>query len=432
MEASSPSAWPVKGTRKADIMNKKILILALLLLTTVYTSAQTVGLSGFVRNYTGIQYSNGDFNMLQNTLNLNFELRSDKVALKANPMLYLYGIDSLNFQFREIYLDLYFNSVDIRIGKQQIVWGKADGVFITDIVSPLNLTEFLLPDFDEIRIGVYAAKFDFYFGNSTIEAIWKPVYAGYELPPPGSIWYKPPEFPAPPTFDRSKEEINPSLKNSEIYLKYSLSSSAIDFDLMGAYTWDQNPSMYIEKEFGLDSLGNPILTGLLITPEHHRLYVGGGSFTSTIKSFVLRGEAAYYNGKYFQTADPEAEGALTQKNYLHYVVGLDYGIGSLKLSAQFIQKFIMDYDDPIDEDEFQNTMTFLAHYDAMRETLHLELFSYVGLNYGDALIRPKVTYDISDGFSILLGSNIFVGDERGMFGRYGDNSMIYTKLKYNF
>ncbi len=413
-------------------MNKKILIFTLFLLVAVNANAQTVGLTGFVRNYTSVLYDNGDFNMLQNTFNLDFELRSDKVALKANPLLYLYGIDSLNFQFREIYLDLYFNSVDIRIGKQQIVWGKADGVFITDIVSPLNLTEFLLPDFDEIRIGVYAAKFDFYFGNSTIEAIWKPIYAGNLLPPSNSIWYRPPEFPAPPTFDRSKEDVDTNLENSEIYLKYSLSSSAIDFDVMGAYTWDQNPSMHVEKQFGQDSLGNPILVGLLITPEHHRLSIIGGSFTSTIKSFVIRGEAAYYNGKYFQTANPLAEDALTKKDYLHYVVGLDYGVGSLKLSAQFIQKYIMDYDNYIDEDEFQNTMTFLARYDAARETLHFELFSYIGLNYGDALIRPKVTYDFADGFSILLGSNIFVGDDRGMFGRYDNNSMLYTKIKYNF
>ncbi len=413
-------------------MKIRLLILALLLSFTQALNAQKVGINGFVRNYTGVQFNNGDFNILQNTLNLNFEMMGDKVALKANPMLYLYDIDSLNFIFREIYLDLYFNAVDIRIGKQQIVWGKADGVFITDIVSPLNLTEFLLPDFDEIRIGVYAAKINFYFGSSTIEAIWKPVYAGNEFPAPGSIWYKPPELPAPATFDRSKEEINPSLENSEIYLKYSLSSSAIDFDVMGAYVWDQTPTMHVQKEFGLDSLGNPILTGLLITPEHHRLYLAGGSFTSTIKSFVVRGEAAYYNGKYFQTADPRAEDALIQKDYLHYVVGLDYGIGNLKLSTQFIQKYIMDYDDFIDEDEFQNTMTFLARYDAMRETLHLELFSYIGLNYGDALIRPMVTYDVSDGFSILFGSNIFVGDERGMFGKYGDNSMIYTKIKYYF
>ena len=179
-------------------------------------------------------------------------------------------------------------------------------------------------------------------------------------------------------------------------------------------------------------MGNPVLSGLVITSEHHRLYVAGGSFTSTLKSFVIRGEAAYYNGKYFQTADPTADGALVKKDYLHYVIGLDYGVGHLKLSAQFIQKYIMDYNDFISEEEFGNTMTFLARYDAVRETLHLELFSYVGLNYGDALIRPKITYDFSDSFNIVLGSNIFVGDERGMFGRYGDNSMIYTKIKYNF
>jgi hypothetical protein len=411
---------------------KRITIILIAISFAITVKSQNVDINGFVRNYTGVQFNNGNLNMLQNTLNLNFEKMGDRVAFKANPMFYLYGIDSLDFRLREIYLDLYFDNVDIRIGKQQIVWGKADGVFITDIVSPLNLSEFLLPDFDEIRIGVYAAKINYYFGNSTIEAIWKPIYAGNEFPAPGSIWFKPPEYPAPPTFDYSKENINPSLENSEVYLKYSLSSSAIDFDLMGAYTWDQTASMYTEKEFEMDSMGNPMLTGLLITPEHHRLTVAGGSFTTDIKGFVLRGEAAYYNGKYFQTADPTVEGALTQKDYLHYVVGLDYGIGNLKLSAQFIQKYIMDYNDFITEEEFGNTMTFLAHYDAMRETLHLELFSYVGLNYGDALIRPKVTYDYSDSFSILLGSNIFVGDERGMFGRYDDNSMIYTKLKYSF
>jgi len=413
-------------------MKIKGLLSGLILFASLTGFTQTVDINGFVRNYTGVLYENGEFNMLQNTLNLNFDMIGDKVAFKANPMLYLYGIDSLDFVMREIYLDLYFENVDIRVGKQQIVWGKADGVFITDIVSPLNLQEFLLPDFDEIRVGVYAAKFDYYFGNSTLEAIWKPIFAGNEFPGPGSIWFKPPAFPAPPAFDYSKQKIDPSFENSEVYLKYSLSSSAIDFDLMGAYTWDATPSMHVEKEFGLDSLGNPILKGLLITPEHHRLYVAGGSFTSTIKSFVIRGEAAYYNGSYFQTADPVAEGALTQNDYLHYVIGLDYGVGDLKLSAQFIQKYILDYNDFIDQEEFGNTMTFLARYEALRQTLHLELFSYIGLNYGDALIRPKITYDFSDSFSILLGSNILVGDERGMFGRYTDNSMIYTKIKYNF
>ena len=168
----------------------KGLIIVLLFTAGIFSNAQNVDLSGYVRNYTGIQFNNGNINMLQNTLNLNFEKMGDKMALKANPMLYLSSTDSLDFRMREIYLDLYFNSFDIRVGKQQIIWGKADGVFITDIVSPLNLSEFLLPDFDEIRVGVYAAKFDFYFGNSTIEAIWKPVFASNELPAQGSIFWK--------------------------------------------------------------------------------------------------------------------------------------------------------------------------------------------------------------------------------------------------
>ena len=43
-------------------------------------------------------------------------------------------------------------------------------------------------------------------------------------------------------------------------------------------------------------------------------------------------------------------------------------------------------------------MTFLARGDFLRETLTLELFSYIGLNNKDALIRPRIYYDLSDGF----------------------------------
>ena len=129
-------------------MKTKGLILILLFLASQFTMAQNPEISGFVRNYTGALYDNGDFVILQNTLNLNITKSGDKIAFKANPMLYHYNTDSLDLRLRELYLDLYFKNFDLRIGKQQVVWGKADGVFITDIDSPLNLTEFLIPDFD--------------------------------------------------------------------------------------------------------------------------------------------------------------------------------------------------------------------------------------------------------------------------------------------
>ena len=102
------------------------------------------------------------------------------------------------------------------------------------------------------------------------------------------------------------------------------------------------------------------------------------------------------------------------------------------MSGQFIQKYILDYSDGITENEINNMATIMARYDMLRETLHLELFSYIGLTNEDALIRPKISYDFDDSFSILLGANIFVGDRSGQFGQYQDNSMVYTKIKYNF
>ena len=416
-------------------MKQKLSILIVLLGISLFSKAQNVDVSGFARTYEGVLVENGDFAIIQQTLNLNFEKRGEKVAFKANPMLFLNGADSIDFRMREIYMDLYFDNFDLRVGKQQIVWGKADGVFITDIVSPLNLTEFLLPDFDEIRTGVISAKFDYYIGNGTFEAIFIPQFTPTVKPASNSIWFIQPDFPAPPTFDWSKSTIHPSLENSELFLKYSAITSKIDFDIMGGYTWDDNPAMHVQKHFGKDTTTmppTPILTGITITPQHHRLYVAGGSFSTEIKGVIFRGEGAYYNGKYFQTEDPLAVDALIQKDYLNYVFGLDFSIGGVKLSGQFIQKYILDHDEKMVENKTNNMATVLARYDALRETLHFELFSYIGLTNEDALIRPKITYDYDDSFSILLGSNIFVGDRGGQFGQYKDNSMIYAKIKYNF
>ncbi|MEA3317004.1 MAG: DUF1302 family protein [Bacteroidota bacterium] len=412
-------------------MKIKGLIFILLLVTSQLLIAQTPNINGFVRNYSGVLFDDGDFSIQQNTLSLDFSKSGNKVAFKANPMLYHYNEDSLDFRMREVYLDLYFDNFDLRIGKQQIVWGKADGAFITDIVSPLNLTEFLLPDFDEIRRGVNAIKFDYYIGNSIFEIIWMPVFTSTQKPTENSIWYIKPEFPAPVTFDWSKSDIDASLENSEVFMKYSALTSKIDFEIMGGYTWDDNPTMHTEKQFDMSS-GSPILTGLNITPKYHRLTIGGGSFSTEIKGVVLRGEAAYYNGKYFQTEDSSAVDAIIEKNYLHYLLGFDFVVGGTTVSTQLIQESILDYDENILTDQIETTMTFLIRDDFMHETLHIELFTYLGLNNEDALIRPKITYDFDDSFSILAGSNIFVGDRDGRFGQYKDNSMGYLKIKYSF
>lgn len=93
---------------------------------------------------------------------------------------------------------------------------------------------------------------------------------------------------------------------------------------------------------------------------------------------------------------------------------------------------ILDYDEAMSQnDEFKSTMTFVIGKSFLNETLRAELFSYVGLTNRDALIRPKVTYDLADGLECVFGADIFLGDS-GDFGRYADNTLVYAKVKYSF
>ena len=161
-----------------------------------------VRLNGFVRNYTGVfTNKDGDLSILQNTFNLNFSSRGDKIAFRVNPYTYHYFDKELELGLREAYMDMYFNNFDLRVGKQQIIWGKAEGVFITDVVAPKDLREFLLPDFDEIRLGITALKLNYYSGNSTLEAVWVPVFTPTRMPESGSMWQPRLAFPAPVSYD---------------------------------------------------------------------------------------------------------------------------------------------------------------------------------------------------------------------------------------
>ncbi len=406
--------------------------LFVLMLALTQLSAQGLQINGYVRNYTGVLL-NGDneYAIIQNTLDLRFEQSKDMVAFKINPYIYQYPYQDMEFNIREAYIDIYFSSLDLRIGKQQIIWGKADGVFITDIVSPKDLSEFLLRDFDEIRMGVTGIKGNYYIGNSTLEVVWLPVFTPTLFPESNSIWAFKPNLPLPPvpvTIDHSREGITPSLENSEVFARYSMMTSLVDLEIMAASTWDDDPTPHIQRQIDPNT-GQ--LQGVTVYPEHHRLTMAGGSFSTTVGPFVFRGEGGYYTGKYFISTDPRVPEGVVQKDYAHYLLGVDFSLWGWKLSSQFIQQVILDYTDDLLWDEYDNMMTFLARGDYLNETLHLEFFTYVGLNNQDALLRPKITYDIADGVSILVGANIFTGTE-GMFGQFDNNDMAYFKLKYSF
>ncbi len=383
--------------------------IAMLLVSAAGAAAQDLDFGGYARNITGVLLNDDmKFSEVKNTFDLNAEYYGDISELKAEVYLNSTGTDVIEAGVKELYMDIFFDSIDLRIGKQQIIWGKVDGVFITDVISPKDLSNFILPDFDEVRIGVTALKADYYLDILDFELVWIPVFTPAVMP--SGIWK---------SADFQLAEITlpqKTLDNSEVFVKASYMGSLIDIELMSGYMWDDLPAAYFD--------------GSGFSADYHRVAMAGGSFSTDIAGFIVRGEGAYYNGKNFTI---QASSVVTvEKDFINYMVGLDYSIAGFTMGTQFIQEIVLDYDENIVfNDEFKNTMTFVVAKPFLNDTLMVEFFSYIGLTNEDALLRPKVTYNLADGLEWIAGADIFLGDS-GDFGQYDDNDLVYTKIKYSF
>ena len=422
---------------------KYIVILVILMVTTglMNVSAQdSIDFGGYVRNYTGILFNNlqdgtsdNDFASVQNTFDLKADYSGDRADLHAEGYVYADGDTTLSAGIRELYFDLYSDSLDLRIGKQQIIWGKGDGVFITDVVSPKDMSKFIIPDFDEIRLGVTALKADYYLGNFAFEGVWIPVFTPNILPAQDSLWAVSMDFPTGVEPSLSTALPSTTLENSEGFAKVSYMGSAFDFELMGGTMFDDAPTGHVTP---VNLASTPKLVD--VTKEYQRLLMGGGSFSTEIAGVVMKGEGAYYSGKAFNMS-PEAlladlgsggDGTI-EKDAIHYMVGADYVIAGVNLGVQFIQEYILDYNSKINNDEFNSTMTFLTAKNFMDDSLELKFFGYYGLNNEDALLRFSAGYSVTEGMLLTAGVDIFIGDT-GYFGQYDANDLGYIQAKYSF
>ena len=90
--------------------------------------------------------------------------------------------DRSGFQLREAYAYYSDDHWDVRAGRQIITWGVADALRLTDIISPMDYTEFLAQDYDDIRIPVGALRLRYSREKWCFEAVAIPVSSFFELP----------------------------------------------------------------------------------------------------------------------------------------------------------------------------------------------------------------------------------------------------------
>jgi hypothetical protein len=73
---------------------------------------------------------------------------------------------SQNDYLRELYVDTMVGDTEVRVGKQQVVWGTADGIKLLDIINPTDYREFAQNTMEDSRIPVWMLKTDTPVGDT--------------------------------------------------------------------------------------------------------------------------------------------------------------------------------------------------------------------------------------------------------------------------
>lgn len=334
--------------------------------------------------------------------------------------------DETGIDLHEIWAEYTAEGWDVRVGRQMIIWGKADGVQITDIVSPPDYTEFITRDLEEIRLPVDAVMFRLLGDEVDVELIWIPVFRAAVQPSADNPWALEQDIPDDVRVMVSPvDEPETSLENSEIALKVSAFWSGLDVAVSVFHTWDDNPVMY-RTITGSDE-GE---VEIHFSPEHRRMTVFGLEFSRPLSDFVFRGEAAYYLGRFFEPRS--ITGNPLEKNALQWLGGVDWTPGNdWSVITQLTGTAVMNHESEMAAEKHAMSATLHVSKKLMRQTLTLSNMLYYDIGEQDFFDQIKAEYAVRDDLHLFTGVDVFGGGGNS-FGRYRDNSQIWVKAKYSF
>ena len=384
--------------------------------------------------------------------NLGLEIEKDfgrSQSLFLNPELtFDYGSETLEpeLKLNEGYIDIYLENADIRVGKQKMTWGKADGLVITNVVNPRDLRAYPMIDFyQEGFKSIYALKLDCYLGMDILEVVWMPEFEHvdervFEAQLKGLI--KSADIPektvrtllqklsnTDPQRPDSELDDGPlgfDLEETEVAVNYSSMGADVDYEFVAGYLWDDYPTLNIQKT----------KVGPYLSLKYHRLAVAGGSFSRPWEDFVFRGEALFTHGKRFNRdifEYPRLAESAVGKNKFEWMFGAEYGPDYLvdQINLQVNQEVILDYDDSIITDQYSTQATLTTQGMYMRNKLSLQASLRYDLNWNSLRSRIQLTYGQSGNIEYTAGLDYNLEEGEGPAAELAKNA-VYVRANFFF
>ncbi|WP_141348794.1 DUF1302 family protein [Zoogloea ramigera] len=324
------------------------------------------------------------------------------------------------FDLRETYLDFSAGDVDIRLGRQHIVWGEMVGLFFADVVSARDLRSFYLPEFEQLRIPQWAARAEYYFGDTHAELVWIPVPSYDRIGKPGAEFY-PMQLPQG---TRMRGEVKPdnTLANSNWGAR--LSRQFGGWDMSGFYyrSLDVAQTFYQVGSFGNE-----------FEPRHDRITQIGGTMAKDFGEFVLKGELVHARGRKYNTFNPALNpDGLVAQNTMDYAFGVDIpAFRDGRVNLQYFGRRTFDLNPAIGLERVEDGASILLNT-KLAKAWEGEMLFVSMLKRTDFMFRPRVIWSASKSWRLVFGADVFGGDATGAFGRYSDRDRVYTEARWSF
>jgi len=342
-----------------------------------------------------------------------------------------YNTAHAELSLRELYLDAEWWGNYWRIGKQQVVWGQADGLKVLDVVNPQSFREFIVDDFDDSRIPLWMLNLELALaGEASLQLLWVPDTSYHEWAEVGSAWqltspvfipYLLPEFT---TQLQPLEKPSKPIKDSDLGLRYSDFIGGWDITLNYLYHYQDAPVYYQS----LDTLA----AIQRIAPRYERNHLLGSTLSNAFASMTLRAELAYSSATYHSSADFQQR-AIVESGELASVLGLDWqGPETVFVSAQWFQSHLLDYRPEVLREQTEHTLSLLYQQGFANEAWELKVLVLHSLNHHDNWLQLKLKYFMQSNFEVWLSSDRFSGDALSLFGQFDERDRFSLGFELGF
>ncbi len=343
---------------------------------------------------------------------LSYEMRSNR---DDYPQDYL-DVYEKEFELTELFFQTELaDGLDIKVGRQIVVWGKSDNIRITDVLNPLDYRQPGLVDIRDLRLPVTMTRLDYYWDSWSLSGliIHEPRFD--KTPIFGSDF-----FPGTTALPET-EKPGWSLDNQQFGLALSGVFSGWDIALYTASIFDQRT--YIEAT-----------GGAVPVRKHGRISMAGLATNIALGNWLVKAEAAWLDGLQFTNLPGE------EKSRIDALVGIEYsGFSETTISLEMANQHLVDFDprlEALPDVQQENTVQYVLRYtrEFLNDTLRFTMLisAYGSSLDGGGFERFELDYDITDNLSITGALIFYESGDHYPLRTIGDNDRFLLELEYRF